>query len=256
MGSDLLEVEKEKIEKDQEFNTIADRIRNRTKAKEIDLTKENNIKEESLPVESGNSSFEGNVNENLEIKTKNNNQMAGRFNTFKDKYTKIDSNIEIIETNVNTEPNFGIKNDKIRNTVNVPSPNYFQNRDNLINKKEDEVQFLKDNPSYLSEPPNMRNSLNENKLKSDFEIRDQIDRSYDNQILRSIENPHLSLLKDELKFMRSQQEKILENQNIFQTYISNEITNIKNRLNQMESNMILSKTLNTANPFRSDMNQF
>jgi biopolymer transport protein ExbB len=58
------------------------------------------------------------------------------------------------------------------------------------------------------------------------------------------------LLKDELKFMRAQQEKILENQNIFQTYISNEITNIKNRLNQMESNMILSKTLNTANPFQ------
>ena len=182
--------------------------------------------------------------------------MAGRFNTFKDNYTKIDSNIEIIETNVNTEPNFGIKNDKIRNTVNLPSPNYLQNRDNLINKKEDEVQFLKGNPSYLSEPTNMRNSLNENKLKNNFEIRDQIGRSYDNQILRGIENPQLSLLKDELKFMRAQQEKILENQNIFQTYISNEITNIKNRLNQMESNMILSKTLNTANPFRSDMNQF
>ena len=87
-------------------------------------------------------------------------------------------------------------------------------------------------------------------------MRDQIGRSYDNITSRSIENSQINILKEEIKFMRAQQDKILENQNIFQTYITNEITNIKNRLNQMESNMILAKTLSTTTPFRSDLNQF
>jgi hypothetical protein len=56
--------------------------------------------------------------------------------------------------------------------------------------------------------------------------------------------------------MKCQQEKYLENQNIFQTYISNEVTALKNRMNQLESDVLLSKTLSTNSHMPTDMSHY
>jgi hypothetical protein len=106
--------------------------------------------------------------ENFDGKIRTSSQNIGRFNSYKENYTKIDSNIEIIETNVNVDQNFGNKSDKIRNTMSAQPQNYFQSRENLSSRKDDEVQYTKSNPpSYMPEPQPqpIRSSLNESKLK-------------------------------------------------------------------------------------------
>ena len=92
-------------------------------------------------------------------------------------------------------------------------------------------------------------------LNNEIEIREQTVK-VESPFSRNSEANQIGILIEEIKFMKAQQDKIIENQNIFQTYISNEIMGIKNRMNVLESDILLSKTLNTNTPKRTDLDHF
>ena len=146
------------------------------------------------------------------------------------------------------------KQEKIRNTINM-QPNNLYDRSNLTPKEEPHSIKSSKTFSYGKESPNVKISLYDNKQSNEFESREQIAK-IESQNLRNSEATQISMLIEEIKFMKAQQSKILENQNIFQTYISNEITSIKNRMNVLESDILLSKTLNTGVAKRSDLGSF
>jgi len=47
-------------------------------------------------------------------------------------------------------------------------------------------------------------------------------------------NPELAVLIDEVMRMRKQQERVVDNLNMFQSYVSNELMSLKNKLNSIE----------------------
>lgn len=251
----LLELDKEPIDPEQEYNTIAERIRNRNKANEYKddvLKTPDHGKNEEIT----DSPIIKNLAEASEVIAKSSNQMMNRLQSLKDQCSNIENNMEMMmeaSKNMYFEPNQ--KQEKIRNTISAQPPNFVYDRGNQSVKEQTHAVKTSKTFSYGKESPNVKISLYDNQQNNEFESREQISH-LEAQYARNSEANQISLLIDEIKFMKSQQTKILENQNIFQTYISNEITSIKNRMNVLESDILLSKTLNTGATIRNDLGSF
>lgn len=163
----------------------------------------------------------------------------------------------MMEASKSLYPDPRSKNEMVRNTVHLQTANYVQDHRSDLIGRNDQYAFPKGSIGSVNskEPVSMKNLGYVVRQSSEKDMR-EFSRTYDNSHQRSSEVSQMSILIDEIKFMKTQQDKILENQNIFQTYISNEITSIKNRINQMESDILLSKTLSSSSQLRSDLGQF
>jgi hypothetical protein len=163
------------------------------------------------------------------------------------------------------------RQDAIRQTIGVPSTsNYnYSQREDLIDSKREGDYSNKSGNQPISSQSKVRSSHFDLPTKTiDLEHRSPNKKAFDNtpssrrqeenthSSRRQEENTQIVMLKEELRYMRAQQDKILENQNIFQTYISTEITSIKNKMNQMESDIMLAKTMSGGSMMRNDMSQF
>ena len=131
-----------------------------------------------------------------------------------------------------------------RHTIAAPTPNYSYNQiQNPSGRSTGNYDYNRETQESLQNTQTKGRS-------SQLDLNPQpLDLNSTVQNEGGFEAPSTAQLLSEIHHMRAQQDKILENQNIFQTYITNEITAIKNRLNQFESDLLLSKTLsNSANP--------
>ena len=163
------------------------------------------------------------------------------------------------------------RQDGVRHTIGVPcssSYHYNQREDLIDGKREGDYSNKSGNQAILSQSKIRTSHFDLPTKTIDLELRSPNKKAFDNtpssrreeenirSSRRQEENTQIIMLKEELRFMRAQQDKILENQNIFQTYISTEITSIKNKMNQMESDIMLAKTMSGGSMMRNDMSQF
>ena len=130
----------------------------------------------------------------------------------------------MIDTNKNfysENPNF---QQNIRHTINVPPGQFQYNRDeNLGRSPHSDFPYNKGAQSsgLHDSHSNIRNSHFEiNKEPIDVDSRSPHQRVYENTPTHrsQSEQNQISMLVEEIKYMKAQQDKILENQNIFQTY--------------------------------------
>ena len=243
----------EESDPEQQYSTIAERIKNRNKQKLQEYEHQKPLKDEGPITYEEHHIIEHEIVDNL---NQSNNKMMDRLQNLHNQCNDIETNMDKM---MNSSKNAD-RQDTVRHTISIPSSSYSYNqREDLIGKRDYDYSFDK-----TGNPP----SSNQNKMRAshfdiatkpiDLESRSPNQRAYDNtpSSKRAEENTQIIMLREELRFMRIQQDKILENQNIFQSYISNEITSIKNKINQLEGDIILSKTMSQSSIMRNDMSPF
>lgn len=269
----------EESDPEQQYSTIAERIKNRNKLKQQEYEKQKRQEEEMPTTYEEHHIIEQEVVENID---QSSNKMMNRLQNLHNQCNDIETNMDKM---MNSSKNYGNsqkaqypdqrnshstsyyhqnadRQDAVRHTISIPSSSYnYSQREDLSGRRDGEYSFEKSGNQQTQ-------NQNQGKIRAshfdlptktiDLESISPSQRAYDNtpSSRRNEDNAQVLLLREELRFMRIQQDKILENQNIFQTYISNEITNIKNKINQMEGDIILSKTMSGSLMMRNDMSQF
>jgi hypothetical protein len=247
----------EDFDPQQEYETIKERIRERNKIKQKEYQETSNVQNAESLEASGDKYILNESKSIIEAKKsidESKSQMINKFQDFKEKSNEFKMDMD--KTINQPYHNNANRSENLRHTINVPPSNFnYESRAELQNRQELEYSYSKNQNTSMQASqidPRPQYTFQEN---CDFEGRSPQQRNFDNSQMmmqQQREKNEISMLRDELRFMKSQQEKILENQNIFQTYISNEITSLKNRMNQLESDFLLSKTLSSSQ-MRGDM---
>ena len=165
----IIEIEREPVDPEKEYNTIAERIRNRNRNKDIEYQDDKTKDIEPPIVENRNDSpFVKNLSETSDAIAKSSNQMMNRLQSLKEQWSNIENSMEIMmEQSKSLYSEQKPKQDKIRNTVNLQTTNYMYAKDNMIPKREEEYQYTKSNVSqnHLKDSPSVKISLYDNKPK-------------------------------------------------------------------------------------------
>ena len=172
------------------------------------------------------------------------NQMMGRLRNLKEQCNDIETNMDMMieaSKTVYDQPQQEVPQDPVRHTINLPQNNYYheQKREFSDVQGTSQPRFRSTNistPSVtadLSQHRQQNISVETPVFPPSHEVpREQmsIRRSQDSSV-------QIDSLKDEVYNLRAQQDKILEMQNIFQGYITNELTTLKNRMNRLETDI-------------------
>lgn len=267
--------EKGQFDPEKEYISIAERIKNRNTQGQVEYQSERSVPQEvktipappkqEQPREVEVFMKEGTRNSPLtepsESFDQSNNQMMSRLQNLKDQCNDIESNMDrMIRTSKNFYQETNDHREHSRHTINVPPSNFNYDRGDIpVGRGELEFSYNRGNQSagLQSNHSNSRKSHFEAPREPlEYDNRSQQNRGYETPLQRPGESNQISMLIDEIKYLRAQQDKILENQNIFQTYISNEITSLKNKMNQLEGDMLLSKTLSSSHQRRGDLGHY
>lgn len=267
----------EESDPEQQYSTIAERIKNRNKLKQQEYEQQKHREVEEPITYEEHHIIEQEVIENID---QSSNKMMNRLQNLHNQCNDIETNMEKM---MNSSKNYGNnqkpqytdqrsshssqyyqqnanRQDAIRHTISIPFSSYnYSQREDLAGRRDGDYSFEKSGKQPAPSQNKMRASNFDLPTKTiDLESISPSQRANDNtpSSKRNEDNSQIILLREELRFMRIQQDKILENQNIFQTYISNEITSIKNKINQMEGDIMLSKTLSGGSMLRNDMSHF
>lgn len=252
---------KEEPEPEQVYNTIADRIRNRNINSQKEDQKYKNLQKETpVYIEPKSEVIRQSQQSLVKSIDEDNKEMMDRLQNLKNQCEDIETNMEKMRES-SSKPFFQENTQFIpnnRHTMNVPPASYY--REEFTEPKPNDFLY-KESMAFKSRSANIRNpqfgisneyidlsresqsrDIHSREIgRIDLSSRDMHQRSYDNTPSQrsQTETNQIAQLMEEIRYMKSQQDKILENQNIFQTYISNEITILKNKMNQMESDMLL-----------------
>mmetsp|Transcript_23660 Transcript_23660/g.21027 ORF Transcript_23660/g.21027 Transcript_23660/m.21027 type:complete len:130 (+) Transcript_23660:105-494(+) len=110
----------------------------------------------------------------------------------------------------------------VRHTINAPA-NYVYNQQDNLSRHTGNFDYERETQEVASSQAQVVTSqidLNPQPLEINPFTKNENEFNMNAQLMA------------EIRTMKAQQDKILENQNIFQSYIINEITTIKNRMNQ------------------------
>ena len=154
----------------------------------------------------------------------------------------------------NYYPQGSNRQEAVRHTISLPQSSYtYKQREEVGPRPEQEYTYQQQERNYGQDRVR-QSQFDPPTQKIDLESRSS-QRNYEaNNPQPQQDNAQMAMVLEELRMMRAQQDKI----NNFQAYISNELTSLKNRMNQLESDVMLSKTLsgNQASSMRPDLGQF
>lgn len=234
-------------EEHKEYSSISERIGSRGQPAQEVFQPESYLKPVEDPVYGKHNPV--NESENIPAFKQESSGIEKRFSEIKNQFSGLEKNIEQMTRESDFYKQNKERQEIVRHTINLPSASYnYGQQESLGVRNQEGIEYGRGESQVFTQN-NSESKTRISHVAANPQPIEMNTNPIDPSGRRSefgYESPGRNMLQEQMNMMKDQQDKILENQNIFQTYITNEITQIKNRLNQIESDFLLSKTL--SNP--------
>ena len=123
---------------------------------------------------------------------------------------------------------------KVQHTFRAPQPNYTSEGHELQNKESVSMSNVQNDQNLKMY--DLKQAIQNPQGNDSFKFIPEFNDTFTPQRLQQTQQiDKVDSLREEMNTMRIQQDKILEMQNAFQFYITNELKTVKERLNQLET---------------------